>query len=149
LPHCWWGFPTPLCSSSGRPQAGPSAHYPYPSPWVAPSSQILGTWGYVEPLSSTPLREHFLLYFTQTFIVFKLYHAPRRGEACRSFIVRVKYEKGVLKPLEPLEFPEGEELLVRIIDLEERIRRLQKYKGVLGSVDEELLEEAIEEAEQL
>jgi predicted DNA-binding antitoxin AbrB/MazE fold protein len=51
--------------------------------------------------------------------------------------------------LEFLEFPEGEELLVRIIDLEERIRRLQKYKGVLVSVDEELLEEAIEDAEQL
>jgi predicted DNA-binding antitoxin AbrB/MazE fold protein len=80
---------------------------------------------------------------------FKSFTHPRRGEACRSFIVRVKYEKGVLKPLESLEFPEGEELLVRIIDLEERIRRLQKYKGVLVSVDEELLEETIEDAEQL
>ena len=66
-----------------------------------------------------------------------------------SKVIRVKYEKGVLKPLEPLEFPEGEELLVKIINVEERIRRLQKYKGVLGPVDEELLEEAIEEAEQL
>jgi predicted DNA-binding antitoxin AbrB/MazE fold protein len=66
-----------------------------------------------------------------------------------SKVIRVKYEKGVLKPLEPLEFPEGEELLVRIIDVEERIRRLQRYRGILGPVDEELLEEAIEEAEQL
>ncbi|MEM4971037.1 MAG: antitoxin family protein [Sulfolobales archaeon] len=66
-----------------------------------------------------------------------------------SKVIRVKYEKGVLKPLEPLEFPEGEELLVKIINVEERIRRLQKYKGILGPVDEELLEEAIEEAEQL
>jgi predicted DNA-binding antitoxin AbrB/MazE fold protein len=66
-----------------------------------------------------------------------------------SKIIRVKYEKGVLKPLEPLEFPEGEELLVRIIDVEERIRRLKRYRGILGPIDEELLEEAIEEAEQL
>ena len=66
-----------------------------------------------------------------------------------SKVIRVKYEKGVLKPLEPLEFPEGEELLIRIIDVEERIRKLQRYRGVLGPVDEELLEEAIEEAEQL
>jgi predicted DNA-binding antitoxin AbrB/MazE fold protein len=66
-----------------------------------------------------------------------------------SKIIRVKYEKGVLKPLEPLEFPEGEELLVRIIDVEERIRRLKRYRGILGPIDEELLEDAIEEAEQL
>ncbi|MEL9908258.1 MAG: antitoxin AF2212-like protein [Desulfurococcus sp.] len=66
-----------------------------------------------------------------------------------SKVIRVKYEKGVLKPLEPLELPEGEELLVEIIDVEERIRRLQRYRGVLGPVDEELLEEAVEEAEQL
>ncbi|MEM0035053.1 MAG: antitoxin AF2212-like protein [Desulfurococcus sp.] len=68
---------------------------------------------------------------------------------CMSKVIRVKYEKGVLKPLEPLELPEGEELLVEIIDVEERIRRLQRYRGVLGPVDEELLEEAVEEAEQL
>lgn len=66
-----------------------------------------------------------------------------------SKVIKVKYEKGVLKPLEPLELPEGEELLVKIIDVEERIRRLQRYRGVLGPVDEGLLEEAIEEAEQL
>lgn len=66
-----------------------------------------------------------------------------------SKVIRVRYEKGVLKPLEPLEFPEGEELLVRVIDVGERIRRLQRYRGILGPVDEELLEEAIEEAEQL
>lgn len=66
-----------------------------------------------------------------------------------SKVIRVRYEKGVLKPLEPLEFPEGEELLVRIIDVGERNRRLQRYKGILGPVDEKLLEEAIEEAEQL
>jgi predicted DNA-binding antitoxin AbrB/MazE fold protein len=66
-----------------------------------------------------------------------------------SKIIRVKYEKGVLKPLEPLEFPESEELLVRIIDVEERIRRLKRYRGILGPIDEEFLEEAIEEAEQL
>ncbi|MET1159484.1 MAG: hypothetical protein ABWW65_00850 [Thermoprotei archaeon] len=35
------------------------------------------------------------------------------------------------------------------MDVGERIRRLQKYKGILGPVDEEILREAIEEAEQL
>ena len=101
LPHCWWGLPTPLCSFSGRPRAGPSAHYPYPSPWVAPSSQILGTQGYVEPLSSTPLRGHFLLYFTQTFIVFKLYPALK-GRLVVLFVMSIysplSYNQEVFSP---------------------------------------------------
>ena len=34
LLHCWWVWfaPTLLCSSSGRPWAGSSTHYPHPSP---------------------------------------------------------------------------------------------------------------------
>lgn len=31
-----------------------------------------------------------------------------------SKVIRVKYENGVLKPLEPLEFEEGEELIVEV-----------------------------------
>ena len=31
---------------------------------------------------------------------------------------------------------------MRIIDVEERIKKLQKYKGILGPVDKKLLEEA-------
>ncbi|MCD6095155.1 MAG: antitoxin family protein, partial [Thermoprotei archaeon] len=30
-------------------------------------------------------------------------------------VIRVRYENGVLKPLEKLEFEEGKELLIRII----------------------------------
>ena len=64
-------------------------------------------------------------------------------------VVRVRYENGVLKPLEPLELEEGRELLVKIVDVEERRRVLEKYKGILGPVDPKLLEEALEEAEHL
>ena len=64
-------------------------------------------------------------------------------------VIRVRYENGVLKPLEKLEFEEGKELLIRIIDVEERRRILRRYKGILGPVDERVLEEALEEAEAL
>ena len=64
-------------------------------------------------------------------------------------VIRVRYENGVLKPLEKLEFEEGKELLIRIIDAEERRRILRRYKGILGPVDERVLEEALEEAEAL
>ncbi|ALL00920.1 hypothetical protein Pyrde_0870 [Pyrodictium delaneyi] len=64
-------------------------------------------------------------------------------------IVRARYEKGVLRPLEDLGLDEGEEVIIRVISVEERRRVLRKYKGVLGPVDEELLEEALEEAETL
>jgi len=64
-------------------------------------------------------------------------------------IIRVKYENGVLKPLEPLEANEGEELYIRIIEVEKKKKILMKYKGVLGPVDSRLIEEAIEEAEHL
>ncbi len=44
---------------------------------------------------------------------------------------------------------EDKEFLVKIIDVEERKRILEKYRGILGHVDPRLLEEAIEEAEHL
>ncbi len=66
-----------------------------------------------------------------------------------SRVIRVKYRGGVLVPEEPLDMEENKELLVKIIDVEERKRILEKYRGALGRVDPELLEEAIEEAEHL
>ncbi len=56
-----------------------------------------------------------------------------------SKVVRVRYEKGVLKPLEPLDLEEGEEALITI---KRDIRRvLKKYRGALGkSTIKELLE---------
>ena len=47
-----------------------------------------------------------------------------------SRIIRVRYEKGVLEPLEPLDLEEGEEALVWI---RRDIRRvLERYRGALG-----------------
>ncbi len=56
-----------------------------------------------------------------------------------SKVVRVRYEKGVLKPLEPLDLEEGEEALITI---KRDVRRvLKKYRGALGrSSTKELLE---------
>lgn len=59
-------------------------------------------------------------------------------------MIRVKYEKGLLKPLEPVELEEGREYKVVIEeDIDELVK---KYRGVLGksSVEEflELEEEA-------
>ena len=61
----------------------------------------------------------------------------------------MKYERGVFRPLEPLDLVEGEELVVKIVDVKSRKRILEKYKGVLGPVDSKLIEEAIEEAEHI
>ena len=66
-----------------------------------------------------------------------------------SRVVRARYEKGVLKLLDKVDLEEGKELLVKIIDVEERRRVLEKYRGILGRVDPELVEEAVEEAEHL
>jgi len=54
-------------------------------------------------------------------------------------VIRVKYENGVLKPLEPLELEEGEEVLITIKRDMRKI--LKKYRGILGrSSIKELLE---------
>ncbi len=58
--------------------------------------------------------------------------------------IRVRYENGVLKPLEPIELKEGEEIQVRI---ERSLReRLKDLIGVLGESNEEELERYLEEA---
>ena len=56
-----------------------------------------------------------------------------------SKVIRVRYEDGVLKPLEPVDLEEGEEALVTI---KRDIRKvLKKYRGILGrSSIRELLE---------
>jgi len=63
-----------------------------------------------------------------------------------SKVIRVKYENGVLKPLEPVELREGEELVVFI-----RKRRvgevLKKYVGMFGRADTEELRKYEEEAQ--
>ncbi len=66
-----------------------------------------------------------------------------------SRVIRVKYRGGVLVPEEPLNLEENKELLIKIIDVEEKRKILEKYRGILGRVDPKLIEEAIEEAEHL
>ncbi len=59
-----------------------------------------------------------------------------------SRVIRVRYEKGVLKPLEPLDLEDGEEVIVIVKrDIKSILR---KYRGVLGkaSINELLEEEA-------
>ena len=62
-------------------------------------------------------------------------------------VVRVRYENGVLKPLEPLDIEEGKELIVEIIDVEERRKIIEKYKGILGPVPKELIDKILQESE--
>jgi len=60
-------------------------------------------------------------------------------------VIRVKYEKGLLKPLEPVELEEGKEYKVIIEeDIDELIK---KYRGVLGKSSVEEFLELEEEAE--
>ena len=60
--------------------------------------------------------------------------------------IRVRYERGVLKPLEPVELQEGEEVVVFI-----RKRKvsevLDKYVGLFGKASVEELKEYEEEAQ--
>ena len=51
--------------------------------------------------------------------------------------VKARYERGVLKLLEPVELKEGEEVIVRLETYEDRIRRLRKYRGILGKASKE------------
>lgn len=61
-----------------------------------------------------------------------------------SKVIRVRYENGVLKPLEPIDLEEGEEVLVTV---KRDIRKvLKKYRGVLGRASIRELLELEEEA---
>ena len=61
--------------------------------------------------------------------------------------IRAKYEKGVLKPLEPVELEEGEEVLIRIEKLEDRRKIVDEFYGKRGPAPKELLDEFMLEAE--
>ena len=75
-------------------------------------------------------------------------HYQRRGQKLFK-VIRVRYKGGVLVPEKPLELEEGREFLVKIVDVEERRKILEKYRGILGHIEQQLVEEAIEEAEHL
>ncbi len=62
-------------------------------------------------------------------------------------VVRARYVGGVLKPLEPVELKEGEEVIVRIESLKDRRRVVEKFYGRRGSAPKELLDEFMLEAE--
>ncbi len=54
----------------------------------------------------------------------------------------------MLKPLEPIELREGEERIAVLVSVgEERKRILRRYRGILGKVSEEEIEELLAEAE--
>ena len=60
--------------------------------------------------------------------------------------IRVQYEKGVLRPLEPVDLREGEEVRIKI---ERSVReRLKDLIGILGESSEEELERYLAEAWQ-
>jgi predicted DNA-binding antitoxin AbrB/MazE fold protein len=63
-----------------------------------------------------------------------------------SRVVRARFEGGVLRPLEPLELEEGEEVVVFI--RRRRVRDvLDKYVGLFGRASAEELERYEEEAQ--
>ncbi len=73
---------------------------------------------------------------------------PDTGAGELSKAVRVRYEKGVLKPLEPVDLREGEERIAVLVPIgEERRRILRKYRGILGKASEKEIEELLAEAE--
>ena len=62
--------------------------------------------------------------------------------------MKVRYEKGVLKPLEPVDLQEGEvRIAVLVLVGEERKNILRKYRGILGKVSEEEIEKLLAEVE--
>ena len=65
-----------------------------------------------------------------------------------SKVVKVRYEKGVLKPLEPIDLQEGEERIAVLVPVGvERRKILRRYRGILGEASEEEMEELLAEAE--
>ena len=64
-----------------------------------------------------------------------------------SRVIRARFEGGVLKLLDRINLRDGEEVLVRVEKPGDRERIIDEYKGFLGEISEEELEELIEEAE--
>ncbi len=61
--------------------------------------------------------------------------------------VRARYERGVLRLLEPIELREGEEVLVKLERVEEKRRLIEEFYGRRGPAPKELLDEFMLEAE--
>ena len=67
--------------------------------------------------------------------------------------IRVRYENGVLKPLEPVDLEDGMELQVVLLaprrSKEEKNREkiVEKYKGFMGSASKKEIDELLLEAE--
>lgn len=61
--------------------------------------------------------------------------------------VKARYEKGVLRLLEPIQLREGEEVLVRVEKVGERRRIVEEFYGKRGSASKKLLDEFMLEAE--
>ncbi len=64
-----------------------------------------------------------------------------------SRIIKARYERGVLRLLEPVQLREGEEVLVRIERLKDRRKIVEKFYGRRGLAPKELLDEFMLEAE--
>jgi len=64
-----------------------------------------------------------------------------------SKVVRARYEKGALKLLDEVSLEEGEEVFIRLERPEDRVKRLRKYRGMLGQASREEIEELLLEAE--
>ncbi len=64
-----------------------------------------------------------------------------------SRIIKARYERGVLRLLEPVQLREGEEVLVRIERLKDRRKIVEKFYGRRGPAPKELLDEFMLEAE--
>ena len=63
-------------------------------------------------------------------------------------VIRVKYEEGVLKPLEPLELREGAELrVVLLAPIKDRRQIIERYKGFMGEATKEEIDQLLLEAE--
>jgi predicted DNA-binding antitoxin AbrB/MazE fold protein len=65
----------------------------------------------------------------------------------KSKVIRVRYEKDMLRPLEPIELREGEEILVRIEGFRDRRRIVEEFYGKRGPAPKELLDEFMLKAE--
>jgi len=64
-----------------------------------------------------------------------------------SKVIRVRYEKGVLKPLSSVDLEEGKEYKVIVEEDEDIDELIKKYKGVLGKSSVEEFRELEEEAQ--
>ncbi|MCE4614289.1 MAG: antitoxin family protein [Desulfurococcales archaeon] len=57
-----------------------------------------------------------------------------------SKVIRVRYEKGILKPLEPIEFREGEEIVLEVKNPPSG-RGIWRFFGIIKAKDSEPVKE--------